>query len=356
MKKMIKTTGICILMTAATMMCAEGEQKQRKKMKISDLPPIPHAPQGPMKQGNILAQFLNSQPEILAKYGEFEVTQATVVKAFTNSVQMQRIKMSSAQLKIMLTQQVTSKIERTILLYKTINSGITPSIERASLELEKMASQYGGMEKFKKLIQMQGINPVIFEKELGENLAIREYIENQKKAIKIADSAIEVHYNNNKAKYTAPNAQIRASHIMVALKPNLTAEQRTEAKKKITAILAQIKQGKDFEELAKKNSDCPSGKRSGGDIRFFPQNSPRMDPAFSKAAWSLKNGEVSEVIQSRFGYHIIKMTGQRKAGLATLLQVKDIIVQELQQKEMKNKVKSMIADELKTGRLKYFIK
>lgn len=87
--------------------------------------------------------------------------------------------------------------------------------------------------------------------------------------------------------------KIRASHILV--------DKQSHALK----VLEELKAGRDFKELARKHSTCPSGKR-GGDLGFFGQS--QMVKEFEKAAFALKVGEVSEPVKTQFGYHIIKKT------------------------------------------------
>lgn len=87
--------------------------------------------------------------------------------------------------------------------------------------------------------------------------------------------------------------QVRASHILV----------KTEGK--AVDLLNQIKSGKDFGELAKKHSDCPS-KNRGGDLGFFKRG--QMVKEFENAAFSMGKGQVSEPVRTQFGYHLIKVT------------------------------------------------
>lgn len=89
-------------------------------------------------------------------------------------------------------------------------------------------------------------------------------------------------------------AKVKASHILV--------KKHSEAQQ----ILDQIRTGANFAELAKQHSECPSGK-NGGNLGFFTHG--QMVKEFEKAAFALSKGEVSEVIKTQFGYHIIKRTG-----------------------------------------------
>ncbi|MCP4605493.1 MAG: hypothetical protein GY847_34065 [Proteobacteria bacterium] len=103
--------------------------------------------------------------------------------------------------------------------------------------------------------------------------------------------------------------KLSASHILIMhneskRKPPTINRTKEDAKKLIDEIAAKIKKGTDFAELAKEHSDCPSGKRKGGDLGVFP--STMMAPAFSEATKAMKAGEISEVVETGFGFHLIK--------------------------------------------------
>jgi len=89
---------------------------------------------------------------------------------------------------------------------------------------------------------------------------------------------------------------VRASHILVS------------SEREASRILDDIRKGKEFSEMAKRYSSCPSGK-SGGDLGFFGKG--QMVKEFEDAAFSLKDGELSKPIKTQFGYHIIKVTARK---------------------------------------------
>jgi peptidyl-prolyl cis-trans isomerase C len=146
--------------------------------------------------------------------------------------------------------------------------------------------------------------------DLKKRLVVESYLKKKVEAeSKISDADLQKFYDQNKDKFKT-GEQIRASHILV----------KTE--KEAKDVLAQIKAGGKFEDLAKKYS-ADSSAAKGGDLGWFGKGS--MVPVFEKAALALKEGQVSDVVKSDFGFHIIKLTGKRAAGVRPLDEVKDQI-------------------------------
>lgn len=140
----------------------------------------------------------------------------------------------------------------------------------------------------------------------------------------IPDKQIEKYYNDNRDKVFQRPVQVRASHILIQTNPSMTEEEKAAARKKAEEVLAEAKKpGADFAALALEYSNCPS-KTRGGDQGFFPR-SGRMPEAFAEAAFALKIGEISDVVETPRGYHIIKVTGRKEASNVPLEEVKDAI-------------------------------
>lgn len=106
-------------------------------------------------------------------------------------------------------------------------------------------------------------------------------------------------------------SQVRASHILVEFPPTATAAEKAIAYKKIQQIQMQLSSGTDFASLAKQHSDCES-KSQGGDVGFF-QRKGKMTEPFAKAAFETQKGQVTNIVESEYGYHLIKVT-DRKEG------------------------------------------
>jgi peptidyl-prolyl cis-trans isomerase C len=102
--------------------------------------------------------------------------------------------------------------------------------------------------------------------------------------------------------------------------------------------------GADFAALARENSSCPSSAQ-GGDLGYFPREKAMVEP-FAAASFALKTDEVSDVVETQFGYHIIKATGQKEASVVTLEQARDSIYAELKQEKVA-KAREQLATELR---------
>ena len=125
----------------------------------------------------------------------------------------------------------------------------------------------------------------------------------------VSEDDLRKYYTENAARYTTPEER-RASHILINAPKDASAEVRAKAKAKAEALLGQVKANPDaFADLAKKNSDDPGSAERGGDLDYFARGA--MVQPFDEAAFKLKPGEISGVVESDFGYHIIKLTGVR---------------------------------------------
>lgn len=126
---------------------------------------------------------------------------------------------------------------------------------------------------------------------------------------------VQQEYDANKHRYTNLEEQVRARHILI--KPDAANEDQEAAKAaartKATRILAQVKGGADFEKLAREQSEDTGSARRGGDLGYNPRG--RMVAAFDEAQFSLDVGAVSELVETQFGFHIIKVEGKRKGDV-----------------------------------------
>jgi peptidyl-prolyl cis-trans isomerase D len=159
----------------------------------------------------------------------------------------------------------------------------------------------------------------------------------------VTGQQIERTFNDNIQQYSTPE-QVRASHIL------LKTEGKDDAavKKQAEELLAKVKKGADFADLAKKNSQDEASAAKGGDLDFFGRG--QMVPEFDKVAFALQPGQISDLVKSPYGYHIIKVTDKRAASQKTLAEVRPQIEDQLKYEQAQTaaqKLADQVASELK---------
>ncbi len=213
-----------------------------------------------------------------------------------------------------------------------VSEGLT--LEELKILIESHGSTF---EKWKEMMQ--------FPKRLAFTRLVEPEIAGK---VNITEEDARAFYTKNEGRYKSPE-QVRASHILIKpdeSDPNTDPnEADAAAKAKAEQLLEEIKAGADFAELARANSACSSAAK-GGDLEFFAKG--RMVPPFEKAAFGLEVGQVSNVVKTRFGYHIIKVTDHKEATVTTFEQARDEIINRLtgeKQDEIAiNYVKSLVED------------
>jgi peptidyl-prolyl cis-trans isomerase D len=127
--------------------------------------------------------------------------------------------------------------------------------------------------------------------------------------VSVNEEELQRYYAENASRYTAAEER-RASHILIKADKDMAVADRQKAKAKADALLEQVRKSPgQFAELARKNSDDPGSAERGGDLDFFSRGA--MVKPFDDAVFAMKSGEISNVVESEFGYHIIQLTGQR---------------------------------------------
>ena len=150
-----------------------------------------------------------------------------------------------------------------------------------------------------------------------------------KSGITVSEEELRKYYDENQSRYATPEER-RASHILVKAERNAPAAEREKAKAKATALLAELRKDPGrFAELAKQNSDDPGSAQKGGDLDFFGRGA--MTPPFEQAVFAMKTGEISDVVETDFGYHIIQLTAVRGGEKKSFESVKADIENEVKQ-------------------------
>lgn len=196
--------------------------------------------------------------------------------------------------------------------------------------LQKMKSQAPNPEAFQKALAARKMTEEDLRLEARQRLAVDKLLtaEVEPKAA-VTEADIAQFYQKNPQYFMQPEA-LRASHILIKVDATAGADAKAQARAKAEDILRQIKGGGDFAALAKQHSSDGSA-ASGGDLGFFPRG--QMVKAFEDAAFALKAADVSPLVESEFGFHIIKAGEHRTARTVPLAEVSDRIAVALRQQK-----------------------
>ncbi|MET0152901.1 MAG: SurA N-terminal domain-containing protein [Candidatus Binatia bacterium] len=147
------------------------------------------------------------------------------------------------------------------------------------------------------------------------------------KGVQLSDAEVEQEYNTYKTERYSEPEEVHARHVLLAVAPGADDKQRDAARERATAVLERLKKGEDFAAVAKEVSEDTANKNQGGDLGFIGRG--RTEEAFENAAFGLQPGELSAVVETRFGFHIIKVDDRKAAREKPFAEVRDEIARSL---------------------------
>ena len=163
-------------------------------------------------------------------------------------------------------------------------------------------------------------------------------------SIAVSEDDARKFYEQNADKFTRGET-VRASHILIGVDEKASADEKKKAHDKAETLRKELATGADFAKLAKENSTCPSSAR-GGDLGYFGKG--QMVPPFESAAFNLKPGAISDVVETQFGYHIIKLIEKKAPEKVDFKEVRQRIEEYLKNQ----KIGMAINEYLNTARKK----
>jgi len=170
--------------------------------------------------------------------------------------------------------------------------------------------------------------------------------------ITVSEEESKKFYDQNADKFRQ-DEKVRASHILCGIDAKASAEEKKKAREKAERLRKELANGADFATLAKENSTCPSSKQ-GGDLGFFGKG--QMVQPFEQAAFALKPGEISDVVETQFGYHIIKQTERTKAETVPFSAARPRIEEYLKNQKVNTAVGDFLTELRKTAKIEMLLK
>lgn len=354
----------------------------KKILFFSLIPSILFA-QAPMQMAQQNEDPFAFLPAIVATVGEEKITKEKILETVSQitsrfTQQGMSLKQIPPQYLTQFVQQaLDQEVEQIVLLDIAIKDGFQPSEELAeqtkALFENRIRQQRESInnlpdeEKEKLIQQIQQARGVSLDDVMNEQIkSMQDYVESQAKSpeyqkmmaiqlwvnkniiekTSVADQECREYYDSNPDRFQTEES-VTASHILITPEgadPRAGVEATEDAKKlaldKILSVQNELKEGADFAEMAKKHSTGPSGPK-GGNLGNFGRG--QMVPPFEKAAFELNPGEISEVVETQFGYHLIQVSEKQDANSIAYATVKEQIKAQLESQKIDDGVKKVVA-------------
>ncbi len=208
-------------------------------------------------------------------------------------------------------------------------------------------------QEFEKSLKALDINPAELREYTRRDLVISNFIQQTiVSKIVVSEDESKKFYDQNSDKFKQEET-VKASHILIGVDAKATDADKKKAKEKADKLRKEIAGGADFATVAKGNSTCPSSQQ-GGDLGFFGKG--QMVPAFEKAAFAMKKGDVSEVVETQFGYHIIKVTDKKSAETVAFKVAKPKIDDYLKGQKVNEAISTYLDDARKKAKIDVLMK
>lgn len=243
-------------------------------------------------------------------------------------------------------------ITREVLLQEAERTNIEVTDTEFQTALEQFKSQFPNDSQYQIALETQGFTVEQFEEELTVQLIIEKLVTRDVLSrIEVSDEDARSFYESNPEMFVQ-GEQVAARHILISTQDLQTDAEREEAKLRADAVHERLLAGEDFAELAREVSEGPSGP-NGGDLGTFGRG--QMVQPFEEAAFGLDVDQISEVVETQFGYHIIQVTEKINAWTVEFDEVKDRIIGYLGEQQQGTAVQAYVADLKDASEIETFI-
>lgn len=284
-------------------------------------------------------------PDIVARVNSRAITREELERA-VRSTEIQAGQALPTQFRDQVYRSVLDRLISFHLLVQeseALNISVKESIVEAQLEM--IRSNFQSEEAFGAQLDSWNTTLEILRDETRRDLLVQEVLENEALAnIDVDIETVREFYNQHTEQFTEGGG-VRARHILIGLSPDAQEPDKAEARQRAKAVRSEIAEGADFTELARTHSEDPGSAETGGDLGIVVKG--QTVPQFEEALFALEPGEVSGIVETTFGFHIIQMIERQESRVVEFaeasVQIREFLLQQEQQAQT-----SIFIEELKT--------
>ncbi len=260
--------------------------------------------------------------------------------------------LSDADLTTVKNRILENLIDAEVLYQESQKEGVEVDDQAINEQIETIKKRFSDESAYKKALEGMDVSEKEIRAQIQRGLAINQLLDtNVSQKITVTEEESKKYYNNNPNLFKQPE-QVKASHILIKVAPDAEESKKNQARKKIETAQKKVRQGEDFSLLAKANSEGPTAQRDG-DLGYFHRG--RMAKPFEDAAFALNVGEVSGIVETQFGYHLIKVTDKKPARTIPYKEVQPRLEQHLKKEKGKTEIQGYIENLKKSAKIKRFI-
>ncbi len=230
-------------------------------------------------------------------------------------------------------------VVRELLYQESRRRSIDVPVAEVDRQLQQLKGQFANEGQYATTLAKLKMNEELVREQVTRGLAIQRLTDELiGSRLTATDAELQIYYSQHPESFTEPS-QVRLSHILLVDEKEFTPERKRLQRQKMAMLRERLMKGEEFGQLAQEASDCQS-KTKGGDIGWFTPG--QVSPTIDKAVALLKVGELTDIVEDRFGLHIIKVTERKEAVLPPLATVKDKVKAQLKQEKGQKELQPLV--------------
>jgi peptidyl-prolyl cis-trans isomerase C len=292
-----------------------------------------------------------SDGDVVARVGDTAIYRRSVKDIVQGMLALEEKEPDAKAVQQYAKDALESLVDLELLYQESQRRGVTVADAAVDDEIKRTKTHFQNAKAYEQALKAKGLTEVELRRDVHKTMAVNLLLERSVwKDVQIKPEEVRELYEHQRQEFQHP-ADVRASHILIRVPKDASAAQRAQAKAKAEALLAKLKAGADFAQLARESSEDPGSNGRGGDLGYFSKGDMQED--FEAQALALAPGQISGVVSTTYGFDIIKLTDRREAGIEPLEAVQERIRVVLVKGERQKRQAELTAQLRKQAKIEY---